>query len=154
MTGFKRAASKCEIIPGGQTGNLYVERGRHFEVEQPQDFVQGIPDDQTVPIPRSRQVDQFMLVSSNVAQPASVGASAIVVYSSAGMSTGDTVQIMLDSGENFTTTLVSIAGNTLGLAAPLPAPVGSLVGDPPENIVLDLTAARPALNWPIGSNLP
>lgn len=152
MTGFKRRASKCEIIPGGQTGNLYVERGHHFEVEHPQDFVQGIPDEQWVPIPRSRQVDQFMIVSTNVSAPASTGATSVEVYSTARMTVGDTIQIMLDSGDTFTTTIASIAGATLGLGTPLPGPVGQVVGDPPENLVLDLTAPTPALNWPRGSN--
>ncbi len=167
MTGFKRRASKCRLIPSGQTGNLYVELGRHYEVEHPQDFVQGIADDQTVPIPRSRQVDQFRMVSANVGAPAATGATSIDVvpnqsnYSGPGdfrgtygMSVGDTIQIMLDNGENFTTTIASITGATLGLSTPLPSPVGQLVGDPPENLVLDLTAPVPPLNWPKGQNNP
>ncbi len=153
MTGFKRRSSKCRMIPGGQTGNLYVE-AKHWEPEHPQDFVQGIADDQTVDIPRSRQTDQFMIVSTNVAAPAGTGATAIDVASVFGMSNGDTVQIMLDSGENFTTTISSIDGATLNLAAALPAPVGSLVGDPPENMVIDLTAPRAPMNWPKGQNNP
>ena len=153
MTGFKRRASKCRMIPGGQTGNLFVEAS-HWEAEHPQDFVQGIADDQTVDIPRSRQTDRFMIPSTNVVVPAATGATAIDVASSFGMSAGDTVQIMLDSGENFTTTLQSIDGATLNLTAPLPGPVGSIVGDPPENLVIDLTAPRAAMNWPKGQNNP
>ena len=153
MTGFKRRASKCRMIPGGQTGNLFVET-IYWEAEHPQDFVQGIADDQTVDIPRSRQTDRFMIPSTNVAAPAPAGATAIEVASSAGMTAGDTLQIMLDSGENFLTTLAAIDGATLTLGAALPGAVGQLVGDPPENLVIDLTAPRAPMNWPKGQNNP
>lgn len=147
LSGFKIRASRSRKIPGGQTGNLIVAPER-WEAQQPQDFVRGIPDDQSVPQPRPRQGNQFMVVATFVTAPAARLATSIQVDSAIGMTVADRLQIMLDSGVNFVTGLASIAGNILGLTDPLPATVGTLFGDPIENVVLDLTAPTRALNWP------
>lgn len=146
LTGFKRRASKCRQIPGGQTGNALVDR-RRWEPQQPQDFVTGVPDDQTAAPLRPRQENQFMVVASFVVAHSPARSDTIQVDSTAGMAAGDQLQIMLDSGENFRAAAQAIDGNSITLSAPLPASVG-LSGDPMQNSVLDLTAPTAALNWP------
>ncbi|HLJ05357.1 MAG TPA: hypothetical protein VKT26_03745 [Acetobacteraceae bacterium] len=138
LSGFKIRASRSRKIPGGQTGNLIVAPER-WEPQQPQDFVRGVIDDQTVPQPRPRQANQFTVLGTQVIAPAPRGATSIMVEEGAGFTVGMTVQIMLDSGENFLTSLQSIVGDDLGLNAPLPFSVGTLYGDPIENAVLALS---------------
>lgn len=48
------------------------------------------------------------------------------------------IQIMLDLGANFRTTVTDITGNVLTIATPLPGTVGGNYGDPIENMVLSL----------------
>jgi hypothetical protein len=114
-----------------------------FSPRQPQDLVVGVLDQQAVPIPRPRQPNKFTIVASYVVVPAARGAFAIAVASSVGMTVGDLIQVMLDSGVPFQFILGSIAGNTLGWDPPLPglpATVGTSYGDPIENAVVDLTS--------------
>jgi hypothetical protein len=146
LSGFKVRRSRTRTIPGGQTGQAVVD-ARRWEPQQPQDFVRGAADDQTVDVARPRQANRSMMVGTVVTQPAAAGATGIVVDSTLGMNAGDTLQIMLDSGVNFITQAHAIVGvGGVTLAAPLPASVGTL-GDPMQNMVLDLTAPQPALNW-------
>lgn len=146
LSGFKVRRSKTRTIPGGQTGQAVVDRAR-WEPQQPQDFAVGIADDQTVDLARPRQENRFMMVGTTIAAPAQAGARVIVVQSAAGIGPGDWLQIMLDSGVNVTAQVASVAGASVTLAAPLPGAVGML-GDPPQNLVLDLSAPGAALNWP------
>lgn len=46
-----------------------IVRSQSWEPRQPQDFVKGVRDDQAVPDPRPRQVDQF--ISQNTNEPES-----------------------------------------------------------------------------------
>lgn len=131
-SGFKVRASQTR-----QQWNNIVTIPEHFNPRQPQDLVVAVRDDQTVPIPRSRQKNQFVIVGTEVAAPSPRGANVITVFSTVGFAAGNTVQVMLDSGENFQFTLGSISGNDMlwsGLG--LPASVGTLYGDPIENQVL------------------
>lgn len=137
IAGFKIRASKARIIPGGQTGNLAVSPSR-WEPQQPQDFVTGVYDDQVASLVRPRQRNEFTVTGTFVVAPSPRGASTITVDSSVGFATSDSIQIMLDSGENFITTVASVTGDVLSLGAPLPASVGALYGDPIENAVLRL----------------
>jgi hypothetical protein len=59
-TGFKVRASKTRK----QWDNLIV-RLESFEPRQPQDFVRGVPDNQTVPEPRPHQKDIFINQNPN-----------------------------------------------------------------------------------------
>lgn len=138
LSGFKIRASRARRIPGGQTGNLYVAPER-WEAQQPQDFVRGVPDDQIAAILRPRQKNQFTVTGANVAAPSQRGAMNITVDTTERFATGMVIQIMLDSGVNFVTTLASITGHVFGLTDPLPFSVGALYGDPIENLVLALT---------------
>ena len=135
LSGFKIRARKARIIPGGQTGGLAVAPAR-WEAQQPQDFVRGIDDDQTVMLSRSRQQNQFTLLGTTIAAPSPAGSQTVVVASSAGFVAGNVVQIMLDSGVNFLTAIAAISGATWTLPNKLPASVGTLYGDPIENMVI------------------
>lgn len=139
LSGFKIRASKAKVIPGGQTGGLAVSPLR-WEPQQPQDFVIGVRDDQTVSLARPRQVNQFVITGTSVAAPSPARSSSITVESTVGFAVGNRIQIMLDAGVNFITTIGSITGPVMGLSAPLPSSVGTLYGDPIENSVLLLPA--------------
>lgn len=54
--GCKRKASECILEWNG----LYVCRQTCFEERQPQDFVRGLNDNQSVPIARPRGTLQFL----------------------------------------------------------------------------------------------
>jgi hypothetical protein len=144
LSGFKIRASKAKMIPGGQTGQLMVAPKR-WEPQQPQDFVRGVRDDQTVAVARPRQKNQFVILGTYVTAPAAVGASVISVESTVGFSVGMTLLIMLDTGVNFLTILVGIGGGTFTLDTPLPATVGTYYGDPIENSIIATTEAIPPL---------
>lgn len=135
LSGFKIRASHARIIPGGQTGGLAVAPER-WEPQQPQDFVSGVYDDQTVDLARPRQTNQFVITGTFVTAASAARASTIAVDSTTGFQAGSLIQIMLDTGENFQTPVLSIAGNVMTLVEQLPASVGSLYGDPIENLVL------------------
>jgi len=137
LSGFKIRTSRARIIPGGITGNLAVAPQR-WEPQQPQDFVKGVPDDQTVALSRPRQQNQFILLGTIVTEQSARGSATITVESAAGFAAGNGLQIMLDSGVNFVTALLSISGNVFTLAQALPASVGGTFGDPIENMVLAL----------------
>lgn len=135
LSGRKIRASIARIIPGGQTGGLAVAPWE-WEPQQPQDFVTGVYDDQVADLVRPRQRNQFVITGTFVTAPSARATSVITVDSAVGFAPTDTIQIMLDSGENFRTTIASISGYDMTLDAPLPATVGTLYGDPIENSVL------------------
>jgi hypothetical protein len=137
LSGFKIRASKARIIPGGQTGNLAVSPSR-WEPQQPQDFVRGVFDDITVALSRPRQPNQFTITGTNVAAFAARGSNVIQVQGIAGFTVFDTLQIMLDNGENATTILVGISGLSFTITPVIPWSVGGTEGDPPENLIIDL----------------
>lgn len=140
LSGFKIRVSKAMQIPGGQTGFLWVAPAR-WEPQQPQDFVQGVRDDQTVAVARPRQVNRFTIVGGQVSAAAASGATALVLDSVAGFVVGSLCQVVLDNGNIFRFTVTSIAGTTLSFAAqPLPSGVGGSFGDPLENAVIQISA--------------
>lgn len=143
LSGFKIRASRARIIPGGQTGNLAVAPER-WEPQQPQDFVRGVYDDISVSLARPRQQNQFVIVGTFVTAPSGVATNTITVDSTVGFAPGSLIQIMLDSGENLQTPILSIAGNVMTLTKRLPASVGLLYGDPIENSVLLLQFSNAA----------
>lgn len=136
ISGFKIRTSKARMIPGGQTGGLYVDPKR-WEPQQPQDFVQGVADDQTVAVSRSRQTNRFTIVGGQVMQPAAQGATSMVLDTVFGFVVGGSCQVVLDNGNIFRFTVTAIAGTTLTFAGhPLPSPVGGSFGEPLENAVI------------------
>lgn len=94
-----------------------------WEARQPQDFVRGVPDDQTVPNPRLVPPPVFVgpiysTTSANVA----VGATFLPLTAVNGFSGGSKIGVMLDTGAFFNTTQVGPAAtNGMTIAAPLPA---------------------------------
>lgn len=133
--------------------NDIIVRNRSFEERQPQDFVRGRRDDQTVPEPRPRQTPTYLGVSTTLAQAAAeggafspgfspgfdtVGAGLInlPVQSAVGFNVGDSISVQLDNGTTFFTTAASInfATNLITPAEPLPFPASS------GNVVTDMTS--------------
>lgn len=163
ISGFKIRRSRAKQIPGGQTGGLYVDP-RRWEPQQPQDFVTGVRDDQTVDVSRPRQRDQFVITGTSVVSFTAAGESFIIVDDIAGFEFGQTIQIMLDNGEPFQTTVLSVgpsgfgsgfgimafgtatfggagSGNVIQITGILPSSVGGPIGDPIENAVIVLPFA-------------
>jgi hypothetical protein len=145
-TGFKVRAEHTRK----QWNNIIV-RERSFEERQPQDFVRGRRDDQTVPEPRPRQVNQFLGVQTTLTQSTSitgafsggfspgfeiVGAFDLAVQSVVGFNVSDQISIQLDNGTTFFTTVASITFdvNVIRTANKLPFPASS------GNIVTDMTS--------------
>jgi hypothetical protein len=146
LSGFKIRASRARIIPGGQTGGLAVAPDR-WEPQQPQDFVTGVRDDQTVAVSRPRQQDQFVILGTYATAFSPLGASSITVDITINFLVDDVLQIMLDTGVNFYSRLTGIVGKTCLIDPPLPATVGGPksgsgssgnYGDPIENSVLNI----------------
>jgi hypothetical protein len=135
LSGFKIRMSRARIIPGGQTGNLAVAPER-WEPQQPQDFVRGVWDDQTVALSRPRQQNRFIIVGTQVAAFAAAGSTSLSVQSTVGFAVGNICQVVLDNGNTFRFTLTSIGTNALSFAHGLPSGVGGAFGDPLENAVV------------------
>nr|WP_246386849.1 hypothetical protein [Gluconacetobacter sacchari] len=134
MSGFKIRRSRARVIPGGQTGEALVD-ARRWEAQQPQDFVRGVADDQSVDLARPRQQTCFTVVGTCVVAPAAAGSDVVAVASTAGFAVGDQVQIMLDRGENVVASVLAVGSGNLTIAPVLPGSVGVLGGGM-ENMVL------------------
>lgn len=147
-TGFAERAGHTRK----QWNNIIV-RLQSFEERQPQDFVRGRRDDQTVPEPRPRQTPTFLGVSTTLAQNvlesgafssgfstgfdlAGTGLVNLVLQSAVGFNVNDSISIQLDDGTTFFTTAASIdfVTNTIVIAQPLPFPASS------GNVVTDMTS--------------
>lgn len=111
---------------------LEVER-RFWEIRQPQDFVRGVRDDQTVPDARPDPPPIFVgPIFTQLAQNAGVGATFLYLNSTARFSNGDNIGVMLDTGEVFNTTIDGApAANGITISAGLPysAEAGNQVQD-------------------------
>jgi hypothetical protein len=104
-----------------------------WEPRQPQDFVKGIPDDQTVPNARPVPPPTFVgpiyvQLTANVA----VGATFLPIQYITGFEAGDNIGVMLDTGVLFNTTVSGPPISTgINIASPMPftAASGNLVTD-------------------------
>lgn len=130
--------------------NNIIVRTRSFEERQPQDFVRGRRDDQTVPQPRPRQVNTFLGVQTTLSSTTAeggfssgfslgfqvIGLNFLGLSSAVGFNVGDSVSVQLDNGTTFFTTASAIdyTTNVMTVAPPLPWPASS------GNIVTDLTS--------------
>ena len=135
ITGIKVRASRTRLQWDG-----LVTRPESWSPRQPQDLVMGVPDIQSVPMPRPRQTNKFTIVGTSVAAPAAAGATSITVSSTLGFNVGNLAQVVLDNGTTFQFTVASVAGNAIGLGKSLPGSVGTLYGDPIENAVTNLSS--------------
>ena len=120
-----------------------IVRDQSWEARQPQDFVQGVTDDQTVVDPRPRQLHQGPLGTTLIANVAA-GSTFISVQSSVRMLKGDVLAIMLDTGENFMGTILDILNdNLIQLTTPLPYSASN------GNVVIDTSAvSTPTITAP------
>lgn len=125
--------------------NNIIVRTRSFEARQPQDFVRGRRDDQTVPEPRPRQINAFLGVQTTVLDSIIISLApnwtlvespGLPVTSAAGFNVGDQISIQLDNGSTFFTTASAIdySANTITPSSPLPYPATG------GNIVTDMTS--------------
>lgn len=107
-TGFKVRAGRTRKEWTGR-----FVRDQSFEPRQPQDFVRGVRDDQTVPNPRPRQVDTFIgPLGTKLILDAPAGSEILHLESTKRMTAGDSVQVMMDNGEWYFSTIVDMVGPT------------------------------------------
>ena len=127
-TGFKIRAKRTRKEWNGLIVSTEV-----WERRQPQDFVKGRPDYQMVPEARPRQTDVFLaFLTTTTTADAQAGTQVLQVVSSIRILINDKVQVMLDTGVLFSTTILSVPSATsIQLAAKLPYKVssGALVED-------------------------
>lgn len=93
-----------------------------WEARQPQDFVRGVADDQTVPNARPDPPPLFVgPIFTQLSRAAAVGATFLYLDSTYGFTAGGTLGVMMDNGELFNTTQSGIpASDGITIAAPLP----------------------------------
>lgn len=127
-TGFKVRASETRKEWTGAIVHRDV-----YEPRQPQDFVRGVRDKQSVDNPRPRPVDTFIgPLTTEIAASAVAGDFQIEVRDSARFAGGDRIGIMLDNGDRFEVQVQEVPDGThLTLAGQLPwsASVGMAVVD-------------------------
>jgi hypothetical protein len=119
QTGFKIRANRTK-----KQWNNYIVREQSFELRQPQDFVRGVRDDQTVPEPRPRQTNVFLENQTTVAGGGSAyipalgyavdvgyppGSNAIGVANITIFNIGDSISIMQDDGTYLFATVLGYA---------------------------------------------
>jgi len=117
-TGFPQRAERTRMEWNG----LIVDEAR-WEPRQPQDLVKGVPDLQSVPDARPLGQNVYVgPVSVQTTAAAVVGQTSIPVQTTFGFYAGAKIGCMTDqdNGTVFFTTLSSISGLNLVLAAPLP----------------------------------
>lgn len=130
-TGF---ATRAERTKREWTGLIVSERV--WEARHPQDFVKGVTDDQTVPFPRPRQANVFQgPLSFVITVSAGARAGSVTLDSVTGINSLDIIQVILDNGNYFTTT---VAGPPNGLIVEFYPPLPSAVSA--GNVVVDLTS--------------
>lgn len=148
-TGWKVRAPRMKL----EWDNLMI-RKESWEPRQPQDFVRGVRDDQTVPIARPRQVDQFQgplgtqlsASFSNVA-PGPPGPWFLQVQSAVRMYIGDTLNVMSDLGEMMVAKIVDVP-NALTIQIDRNLPWTASAG----NVVINVTAESDAvISYPAGT---
>lgn len=96
---------------------------RFWEPRQPQDFVSGVADDQTVPDARPLPSPTFVgPVVTTLTAAAAVGATVLAVDTTDGFNPGGAVGVMLDTGVVFNTTISNVAApaGSIRISAGLP----------------------------------
>lgn len=103
-TGFKVRSYNTRM----QWNNIIV-RNDVWEARQPQDFVTGVSDDQTVPLARPRSVDSYDgPLHTFITAAANIGDLTIEVNETARMYAGDSIEIVLDNGAVLQTIIVKV----------------------------------------------
>lgn len=94
---------------------------RFWEPRQPQDFVKGVLDLQTVPDPRSENPPLWQgPISAQLSAAAAIGTTTLLLESTYGFTEGGNVGVMLDSGVMFNTTIDSVIAGGITIAAGIP----------------------------------
>jgi hypothetical protein len=137
LSGFRLKHSQSRKIPGGQTGGLVVDKKR-WEPQQPQDFVRGIADDQSIPEPRPRQQNRFVITATYVTAFAPRTTPWVTVDSTEGFNLGDRLSVMLDNGDPYYPIIVALRSGQLRLTPGLPHSVGGPYADPIQNVIVNL----------------
>lgn len=116
-TGFKVRADRT-----AKEWNGLIVRNKSWESRQPQDFVKGVRDYQSVPDPRPRQLDRFIgPLETKVLHAAAAGSISLQVITTVRMVDGDQLTVILDNAETFYTGILHVASMTeLTLTKPLP----------------------------------
>lgn len=93
--------------------NGLLVRDKDWEPRHPQDFVRGVPDHQNVSDPRPRPADRRAgTLTTFIFEDYNIGDTAISVGSILNINSGDTVKIVLDTGEVQQTTVATEGGGT------------------------------------------
>ncbi len=132
ISGFKVRANRTK-----KQWNNYIVREQSFELRQPQDFVRGVRDDQTVPEPRPRQVNVFLQNQTTINSPTPYGpGTAVITVADVSIFTaGDTYSVMQDDG----TQIVGVITAVLSFLSQLTLGTPLLGFASNGNIVFDLT---------------
>lgn len=134
-TGFPTRAERTQREWQG-----LIVRKEVFEPRQPQDFVRGVNDIQTVPQPRPRPTNVFLgPISTTLTATVAAGGSSLPVVSTAGMSNGDKLTVILDTGAAFATVISSPPATTSLTCSPV-LPFSASSG----NLITDLSAGSTA----------
>lgn len=98
-----------------------------WEIRQPQDFVRGVRDDQTVPDARPDPPPLFVgPIFTQLARAAAVGDTFLFLESTYGFRANGPLGVILDNGEVFNTTQVgNPASDGVTIAAALPGSAAS-----------------------------
>lgn len=127
-SGFTRHASSTQF----EWTQLLVGKNL-WEARQPQDFVRGVADDQTVPSARPVPPAVFVgPISIGLSQAAAIGDTFLFLEAVNGFSAGDNVGVMMDSGALFNTKVHGApASDGIHIVGAMPnsAAAGNLVTD-------------------------
>lgn len=133
-SGFVQRAENTQ-----QEWNGLIVAQNLWEIRQPQDLVKGIPDDQRVPNARPLPPAIFDgPIYIQLSAAAAIGATFIDLQYIAGLTAGDNVGIMLNTGTWFNTTINGAPTSSgVNITDALPAPASS------GNLFVDYLAAGP-----------
>ena len=113
--GMKRKASECRIT----WDNLFVCRTTCWMPRHPQDFVEGVADDQTVPI--ARPVVPATMGTTTVKTSASKYSTTIELTATTGLADREVIGVVLDDGSaHWTFSDGTATGTTITLGSYLP----------------------------------
>lgn len=121
------------------TGRIVSKDG--WEPRQPQDFVRGLYDRQTVPNPRPDVLAQFVgPLTTTMAEDAAAGDVLLIVASSVRFSPTDYLTIMLDNGDTCRAQIFSVPDTErIRLVQALPWAASS------GNLIVNQTVSSPAV---------
>lgn len=126
-TGFPTRAERTRKEWDG----LWVDQAR-YEERQPQDFVRGVRDQQSVPEPRPLAPNAFVgPISTTLTAKVAAGVAVIPCVPAPGMAQSDPVAVVQADGSWFRSALQTLGTTSITLAAPLPfgALAGALIYD-------------------------